>query len=212
MMAWIAVGVSAEEAASLKLPSDGVALWNAAMEAYADKNYIDALQKLKWYQRQVEGGDEEWHPHLVSFLRIRCAVNLGHFEKVHEKLDALDLDELPAPLRHQAQVLRWHRRLSEENHSAPLPDPIEESVSAPMAEARLASVQGRVLESEGDTEGALESYAKSIVLAPPEDQEETLHAMERITELLTVSGQGEEAVQMMKVQSALYSRKEAPTP
>lgn len=204
-------GACAEEIDPLNLPSDGVAFWNAAMESYENGNYLDALQKLKWYQRQVEGGEEAWHPHLVSFLRIRCAVNLGHFEKVLGKIDALDVDQLPAPLRHQARVLQWQRRLSAENSSANTGNPADERVAAPMADAQLASVMGRVQESDGDSESALQSYARAIVLASPEDDEETGYAMKRMIEILTVSGRGKEAVRLMQVQTTLQGKNQHPS-
>lgn len=204
---WLALGVSAEETVSLKLPSEGVAFWNTAVEAFDEGSYIDALQKLKWYQGQVQEGDAEWHPDLVSFLRIRCAVGAGHFEKAHALLDSLDIHKLPPPLRYQAQVLRWKRRLSGQDRNLPLPDPIDGLATAPMAEARLASVKGRVQESEGEPGSALESYAKSIVLAPPEDQDETRNTIQRVIKLLTVSGHGEEAARMIEVQAALYGEK-----
>ena len=207
LLAVMARGTHASEAsAPLEVPSEGLALWRAAIDAYFQGDLIDALQKLKWYRQRVEKGATEWHPTLVTYLRIQCAADLGHFEKVYDKLDRLNIHELPPPLRYRADLLQWERSLADPKSAAVPSSSVNPDEVPPMADARLAIAKGMSQEQNGNIEEALELYARGIVLAAPEDHEETQKTIQRAIELLTISERGEEATRLTRVLEAVYGQ------
>lgn len=186
--------------------------WLAAVDAYNDGRYEDALIRFAAIDRdeREHAGDADCVVPLARYFLLRCLLGLDRDDDVVARIQLLQPERLPTALQRDAQILQLQADLLQDRapRVAQIAQSLLQTENAPSQEARLSWLYARALIQLDREDEAIDPLVRCIAFGDSGTAPERSRALQELTRIL----ESVNAVDDMEAIRGLQSTVNAATP
>ena len=183
--------------------------WHAAVDAYNDGHYADALIRFAALDREEREHAQEADSviPLARYFLLQCLLGLEREEDLVARIQLLEPGRLPPAFQREAQILQLQVDLIQDRapRVAQVAGSLLQTENSPSQESRLSWLHARALTGLDREEEAIDPLVRCITLSDINTAQERLRALQELTRILETVHAGDEAEAIRRLQSEVNS-------